>query len=162
VLDPAFALGRDAPHALGREYWLWRDEAGALAGRWAINNCVMQFTAESPLLAFYIHGCEAVVRAAATVHRLAVGPTLLTALNAAVPLPLIPDLATLSPVLIDEIARRGGEAVAAHAAAWGAPVRAVHLCRSIVAGTGGPALIEEERVVAAVARLRWEPVPLGI
>jgi hypothetical protein len=103
-----------------------------------------------------------VVRAAATVHRLAVGPTLLTALNAAVPLPLVPDLATLSPTLIDEIARGGGgEVIATHAAAWTAPVRAVHLCRSIVAGAGGLSLIGQEQVTAAVARLQTKPVALG-
>jgi hypothetical protein len=159
IPDPArFAIPDTAPHALGREYWLWRAADGALAGRWAVNNAVAMFTAGSSLLPFYIDACETLVRAALPVDRLALGPKMLSALNAAVPLPLVPDLATLSPTLIAAIAGGDdGEAPAAHAAAWRAPVAAMHLCRSVTTIAGGLGLIEEARVARAVERLLREP-----
>lgn len=162
VTDPAaFAIPPTAAQALGREYWVWREADGTLGARWAVNNCVMQFMSASTLLDFYIEACETVVRAAAAVGRLAVGPTLLTALNAAVPLPLISGLATLSPTLIDAVARGEREPIDFHAAAWRAPVHAVHLCRSVVAGSGGMELIDEATVGIAVDRLLGEPGVLG-
>jgi hypothetical protein len=157
-----FAIPHGAPHAFGREYWLWQDDAGGLAGRWAVNNAVAMFTAGSSLLPFYIDACETLARDAAPLHRLDLGPKFLTALNAAVTLPLVSDLATLSPTLIAEIADgRDGEAMAMHAAAWQAPVAAMHLCRSVTTTTGGLALIDEHRVAAAVERLLAEPRLLG-
>ncbi len=158
VTDPAaFAIPDSAPHALGREYWVWRDDGGALQAHWAINNCVMQFTPASSLLDFYIDACQTVVRTAPQIGRLSVGPTLLTALNAAVPLPLVAGLATLSPVLIDAIAQGHPAPTAFHAAAWAAPVHAVHLCRSVVRGSGGMDLIDEASVDQAIDRLLAEP-----
>ena len=161
VIDPAaFAIGSAATQALGREYWVWRAQDGALRARWAVNNCVMQFTASSTLLDFYIEGCQTVVRTAATVGRLTAGPTLLTALNAAVPLPLVADLATLSPTLVDAIARGTREPVDFHADAWRAPVHAAHLCHSVV-GSDGMGLIAEPTVEAAIDRLLRQPALLG-
>ena len=158
VTDPAaFVIPPTASHALGREYWIWRDDGGALQAAWAVNNCVMQFTAASTLLDFYIDSCQTAVRAAARIDRRIVGPTLLTALNAAVPLPLVSALATLSPTLIDAVARGEQAAVDFHTAAWGTPVHAVHFCRSVVAGSGGMALIDEATVDAAIDRLLAEP-----
>ena len=152
-----FAIGSDAPHALGREYWLWHEPDGTLGTRWSITNCVTMFTKASSLLPFYIDACETIVRTVPQIHRLSLGPNFLTALSGAVPLPLVPDLATLSPVLIDAVAQGQDETVAAHAAGWNAPIRAVHLCRSLVVGAGGPALIDAARVETAVARLLAEP-----
>jgi len=159
IPDPdRFTIPPGAPHAFGREYWLWRDDAGGLVGRWAVNNAVAMFTAGSSLLPFYIDACETLARDAASLNRLDLGPKFLTALNNAVTLPLIPDLATLSPTLVAEIADGdGGEAIAAHAAAWAAPVTAMHLCRSVTTIAGGLALIDEGRVAAAVERLLAEP-----
>ena len=163
IPDPySFAIAEGVPHAFGREYWLWRDALGALAGRWAVNNAVALFATGSSLLPFYIDACETLVRGSAPVDRLALGPNFLTALNAAVPLPLVPDLATLSPTLLPEIADGGdGEARAAHAAAWSGPVTAMHLCRSATTIDDGLALIDEARVTRAVDRLLAEPRLLG-
>ena len=158
----AFAPDPVHRHAVGREYWLRRGEDGALIGEWAVTNCGLAFTAESALLDFYIETAEAIVRGSGSVHPLTLGPRLLTPLGLIAPLPLIPDLATSSPLLTAEIA--GGvasEVTAAHRAAWRAPVNAVHFCGSTAGASDGPAQIAEAIVARAIDRLAADPGLIG-
>lgn len=155
VIDPdAFRIGAEDEYRLCRELWTWSED-GLLHGRWAVSNCAMTFTHGQPFLARYIALCEEEARAAAQpLHRLALGPTLLTRIDREAPLPQIRTVATLSPLLIEAI-RRGADALLnAFLVEWQAPVHAVHLCRSLGAEGAGPRLNPDASVADAIALLR--------
>jgi hypothetical protein len=132
VFDPdGLTLAVEAPFAFCREAWLSRSAEGQLSCSTRVNNMVAVFARQSPILDFYIHACETIVReATGPVARLDIGTRFLTVLQHACPLPLLSEVALLSPVLLDAIARGEERLVKLYMERLGVPVRAANLCAS--------------------------------
>lgn len=154
AIDPA------PPHLLCRELWTWQDEDGQRRGRWTVNNAAMAFSRSSRFLDFYIESCEAIV-ARAPPSRLSLGPALLAPLTALTALPLITSIPTISPMLMTDILADDPAGPRLHRETWGAPVHAVHLCRSLLEGEGTLDLIAHGVHDAVVERLLSGAVALG-
>lgn len=138
VLDPTqFSIEASGSEALCRELWLWRAEE--IHARWAVNNCVMAWRADSAVLPYYIHACTVLAAAEGGPGTLGLGPAFLTRLNAAAPLPVTDQVMTLSPLLIEAVLNDDRALLGNARTLWNAPVHAVHLCASL-SGEGGPAL----------------------
>ncbi|RZL52160.1 MAG: hypothetical protein EOP70_17305 [Variovorax sp.] len=153
VFDPAGLVFPDAPFALARERWIWR-EAGTVRAEERVSNAAMLFSRAGGLLDWYVAACETILRdAPRPLNRTALGPQLLTALQAQRPVPLIDSIATLSPAVMADLLAGGGEALADHQAHWPARVAAAHLCRSLGGTTDAPHLVDESVQRAVVERL---------
>lgn len=161
VLAPErFAIDPASPHLLCRELWTWKEEDGRRRGRWTVNNAAMAFSRSSRFLDFYIESCEAIV-ARAPPGRLSLGPALLAPLAALTALPLITSVPTVSPMLMADIVAGDPAGPRAHREAWGAPVHAAHLCRSLLEGEGTLDLIPPGVHDAVAERLLAGEVALG-
>jgi hypothetical protein len=156
VFDPeALNLDGVGDYAFCREFWLWREPNAGLRGVWAVNNAVMSMSRGTPLLDFYIRACEAIVRAApanALEHN-AVGTKFLTALAAAMPLPVVPRAGLLSPGPIADIAGGGAEFARAYAQHVKERTACVNLRGSLIGREIWGVTLDEKQLDAAVATL---------
>ncbi|SFS04063.1 hypothetical protein [Sphingomonas jatrophae] len=156
VFDPAAMRLPDAPAALARERWIWRDSASIHADE-RLSNAAMLFTAGDGLLAWYRRTAETILRdAPKPLNRTALGPQLLTALGRARPVPRIECVPTLSPALMEDLLAGDGPALASHRAHWAHPVGAAHLCRSLGGTPDAPDLVGEGVQAELVERLLRE------
>lgn len=95
-----------------------------------INNAVMVFEKDHPMLAFYRFATEAILRHAppGEIERTVVGPKFLTALNRAMPIERLNSVGLFTPRLMADIATGGHQHCAAYATAFGYPMGAANLC----------------------------------
>ncbi|MET0270668.1 MAG: hypothetical protein ABW173_09595, partial [Sphingomonas sp.] len=143
----------DDPFACGRELWVWAQD-GALRTRDNPTNALLAFTTRAGLLDWYLNAAHRILREAPLpVHRLALGPQLLTDVHRLRPLPLIESVATLSPLLIAETIAGGGPGLARHRSGWRARISGAHLCRSLGQTADGPALTPADAFDPAIDRL---------
>lgn len=150
VIDPALAVEGEG---IGREAWIARGAAGGFRAVKGVNNCALSFAAGSPLLARYLGAAlDAAAGFTRRPHPRALGPDLLLRLHRRAAFPLFDDIAMLSPLVGEGLAKGDGRAAAAHAAVWGGPVRAANLCGSL----GAYAVLD--RAAAALER-RSGPKP---
>ena len=158
VADPeSFRVDAQEPARLCREFWTWR-EGRQLHARRAVTNCAMSFVRGAAFLDRYIALCEELARTSeGPLHRLALGPALLTRLDREAPLPQIGTVATLSPLLIAALRRRDRALLALFLRHWGGPVHAVHLCRSLGGQGDGPRLNPNGAEADAIAMIRIDP-----
>lgn len=153
VIDPAAMHLPDAPYALARERWIWR-ESGAVQAEERLSNAAMAFAGTDGLLDWYLRAAWTILREAPRpLNRTALGPQLLTALGRARPVPRIECVATLSPAVMDDLLAGGGDALDDHRAHWPAPIGAAHLCRSLGGTDDAPDLVAEGVQADLVARL---------
>jgi hypothetical protein len=130
VFDPQ-RLRVEAPagYAFCREAWIGR-EKGAPFEAERVNNAVSAYARGNSFLPFYIDAMQAVVRQKPKLSSLDAGTTLLTGLRRNVPLPLLNDIGTLSPWLLQELATGGDADLRRYAALMRVPIRAANLCGS--------------------------------
>lgn len=155
VFDPdGLSLDVAGPHALCREAWLSKTPEGQLSCSMRVNNMVAVFARGTPLLDFYIHACEAIVRETrGRVGRLDIGTKFLTLLQRAVPLPLITEVALLSPLLLDEIRNERDPLVRIYMEKLAVPVYAANLCSSFRNQRVDGVPVDDGLYAAAVDRL---------
>ena len=128
MLDPAFVP--PPGDFFSRELWVYRLKDGRDAALDAVNNCAMGFTAQSPLLSWYLSAC-ADAPEAGPVKRLALGPDMLKRRHRLEPLPLTEAIPTLSPRLVYGILRGDEALLDTFRWEWPAPIAAAHLCSSL-------------------------------
>jgi hypothetical protein len=150
ILEKNFAL--PVGDFVCRELWAFQT-GEQLHARSAVNNCAMAFTASSPLLNWHLDVC-ATAPSRGPLHRLALGPRLLTERRAITPLPLITTVPTLSPLLINAILHQNSALIAAFRSLWEAQIGAVHLYRSLGHTADGPALVDPRSYDQLIDKLR--------
>lgn len=149
ILDDTMSLTYDGSCAFGQEVWVQRSGTGAhsrLQARRNIHNAVAVFRQGCPVLPFLQHCTLSLVRRIDPAHipPQLCGPKLLQALQPLADFALLPQVGALSPLVVADLCRGGGEAwdlMLQHAAA--AP-QAVNLCASLIGE------VEARAVIAAL------------
>ena len=123
-------------YAFGREIWVQEDPGGGLRAYRNVHNAVCVFERHNPFLDFYIHTAERLV----TLNNGGfppqfIGPKFLTAQHNIMQLPLIETLGMASPLVLHNLVKGGGEALALQRAKQPQPLAAVNLCASLVTDT---------------------------
>ena len=151
IFDPSLRLTGEA---VGREIWISKGRETGYRAAESVNNCVLSVAAQSPLRQRLL---EATLAEAASFraapHPRALGPDLFRRLHAADPLPVAPDIAMASPIMLAALAGGDPAPLAAHRAVWVGPVRAANLCGSLMEG--------DEQANRAVRRLLEAPNALS-
>jgi hypothetical protein len=134
VFDPGkFVFDDSAPYSLCSELTFQvKPESGVQIGE-AINNAVMFFTRNHPLLDFWIFAAEEVLRASAPaqVNSLVVGTSFLSSLGEVVPLRVLQNVGLFVPPLIRDIAAGGGAWLDQWIRRLPQPIVAANLCLSM-------------------------------
>lgn len=133
IFDPQnFSIDNDRLYTLCKELWL-RPSAKGIACRRQINNCVSIYKQGNPFMDFYEHACRRLMRNPKVgLGHGTVGTVFLTKLNAAMPLPVLPNVANFSPHLVADIANGKGPYLKLHRQLFGSPIQAANLCFSKV------------------------------
>jgi len=129
----AFDVAPDQGFALSRETWVER-RGGGLVAEFRVNNAVCAFDRGNAFLDYAIWAHETLVRdRPGAILRHGTSTALLTRLFVAAPLPLLHDVAVLTPAMILELAGPGeGPALRELARRHGAPMHAANLGGSMV------------------------------
>ena len=119
--------------AFGREYWVERQGAGRIRVRRNVHNAICAFDRGSEVLGFLRHATLRIIERADPDHIAPqmVGPKLLGALHNIVGFSLVEAVGAFSPLVIDELAAGGGEAVLAQRRASPLPLAGANLCTSL-------------------------------
>lgn len=114
VLDASgFRLKYDGPYAFGREVWVQRATNGDLRASQRINNAVVALRRGNPIVDFYIHACQQLVRRGTPpVAPAMLGSNLLGALHNMLRFPTFKHVARLTHPVIADINSGGGDALA--------------------------------------------------
>jgi hypothetical protein len=153
VIDPDnFTLPYES-YAVGREVWIQRQHR-RLRAFVKVHNAFLLFRQGNPFLDFYRHAAERLVRAhaAGPMAPQFVGPKLLTALHNLVGCPVAERAAMLSPEVVRDLLRGGGEALTLFRRHSVQPPAAVNLCGSLVGRE-----VAEQEVDAVIALLLGRP-----
>lgn len=159
IFDPdGFDPPDDVPYAFCREIWVRAQHDGA--GRTAlgavplVNNAVCLFQRDNPLIDFYIHAAQEVIRAVDDPTHHQVGTLFLTQLEALLPnLPLMKDVGLFSPIVTVDAARGGQTAARFFMRHLGQPIHAANLCRSLVGKPTDGVIMTEADCAALTERL---------
>lgn len=133
VIDPGSLRLPDESYAMGREVWVQR-HGGGYRAYVKVHNAFLLFRAGNPLLDFYVHAAERILRR----HRgdmapQLIGPKLLTALHNMMSFPVSEAAAMLSPAVMDDLVAGDGPALALFRSRSAMAPAAVNLCGSLVA-----------------------------
>jgi hypothetical protein len=155
VFDPeAFRVEAPEGYALCREIWLSPAPGGRFTVSPRVNNMVMVLARANPFLDFYIHACERVARGvAAPLGKLDLGTKMLSMFHLGMPLPLLGSVALLSPLVLADVARGGGEISRIYMDRLGTAVHAANLCASLSGQIFDGVAVSEALFDAAVERL---------
>lgn len=143
VLDPGMRLEFAGSCAFGQEVWV-QERQGKLQARRNIHNAVCVFRQQCPVLPFLLHCVESLMRRIDPAHiapQLA-GPKLLQALHPLCDFALLPQVGALSPLVVDDLCRGGGEALQLLLHNSAVQPQAVNLCASLVSDNAARTVIE--------------------
>jgi GT2 family glycosyltransferase len=132
VFDPArFSIAMTGAFAFCREHMLAGQPNGSVrAEAPGINNAVMAFTADQPVLDFYLYAAESRLRRAdpRILERTALGPDLLRRLAAVLPLETFTQVGLFTPLLLGELASGETRMARLYAQQARTPLAAANLC----------------------------------
>jgi len=150
----AFDVAPDRGFALSRETWVER-RGFDLVAEFKVNNAVCAFDRGNPFLDYAIFAHEALVRdRPERVFRFGTSTAMLTSLHMASPLPLLHDVAVLTPAMLHELADTGdGPALRELARRHVAPMHAANLGWSLVGVPHNGIVATPAHFDAAVERL---------
>lgn len=133
VLDPVKLSLPEAGALFGREVWVQRTDEGRLKVYKKVHNAVMAFARHDPVLPFYRHAAERILRRyqGSMVPQL-IGPKFLTLLHNAIGFEVMETAAMLSPAVVRDLLAGGGAALARFLEESTATPLAVNLCGSAV------------------------------
>lgn len=162
VFDPG---GFDIPvtegdYAFGREIWVQGQAGGELRVYRNVHNALAVFTRGNPMLDFYVYACERIVgRIGAGGPPQIVGPKLLKVLHGLLDMPLLGDVAMLSPRVLSDLAGGRGAALdrLARETVW--PVHAANLCLSLAGGEHDGVRVDDALLEAVTESLLGDPRP---
>jgi len=147
---------------IGRKTWkeilysmVTRCDCSRVRRRTRVNNAVAVFVENNCILDFYIHAAESLVRnkPAEDIGRWDVGTALLTALHHGITLPLLENVALLSPLLIRDIVADESSSLSLYAGVLHTPVYAANLCGSMVGRVHDGVPVTEALLCQAIQRL---------
>ncbi|MDR9402820.1 MAG: hypothetical protein RI580_05210 [Halothece sp. Uz-M2-17] len=121
-------------YAFGREVWIQHHKNKQLKAYPKIHNAVCVFCQGNSFLDFYIHACQRIIQnfqGTQMVPQL-VGPKFLSLLHNTINLPVIPEVAMFSPLVLRDILNGGGEALKLHQETQNSPIYAANLSGSLV------------------------------
>ena len=155
VFDPdRFIIDIESEYAVGREIWVRRGGRDRLLVTAGLHNAALVFCRANSFLDFYRHACEAIVAGAtAAILSHQIGPDLLNRFADIIGDRVTPDVALFSPLVMSNIAKGGGRAIAAHGEAFAGPIRAANLCLSFLRRESSGVVIDEGVLNRAVDRL---------
>jgi hypothetical protein len=139
VFDPArFNLDPRGGYAFGSEVWIQRDGEGRLRAFTNVHNAITVFDAGNSFLDFYIDACLSIMeRVDGGVPPQIIGPKFLKAIHTIIGFDLVPEVSSLSPLVLDGLQSGGGDnaALALFRRKSGANICAANLCGSLAGGT---------------------------
>ncbi|HEY8244705.1 MAG TPA: hypothetical protein VII68_14665 [Casimicrobiaceae bacterium] len=150
----AFDVLPDRGFALARETWVER-RGFDLVAEFKVNNAVCAFDRGNPFLDYAIFAHEALVRdRPERVYRFGTSTAMLTRLHMASPLPLLDDVAVLTPAMLHELAATGdGPALRELVRRHGTPMHAANLGWSLAGVPHNGIVATPAHYEAAVERL---------
>lgn len=120
-------------YAFGKEVWV-QYKNQKLKAYPKVHNAICVFCQNNSFLDFYIHACQRIIKnfqGTQMVPQL-VGPKFLSLLHNTMQLPLIPEVAMFSPLVLEDILKGGGKALALHQKNQKSPIYAANLSASCV------------------------------
>jgi hypothetical protein len=137
IFAPAlFVIDPSLDHAVGREVWVSRDDAGRWRVRRHVHNAVLSFDAGTPALDFLIHATRRVVeRLERPASPQIAGPKLLSTLHNLVAFPVLEEAGMLSPAVLADLIAGDGLALLRQIQARRKPMAAANLCHSLLGAT---------------------------
>lgn len=131
LFDPARFVLPDVPYAVGREVWVQHDRRGRLKVYRKVHNALLMSRRGNGFLDFYAETAERLLREnQGAMPPQFIGPKLLTALHNVCRLPVMETAGMLSPLVIRDLLRGEGGALARFVAASDQPVAGANLCLS--------------------------------
>ena len=135
------------------ELWVNRQQ-GRFVGWEQVNNAVCAFDRGCPFLDFYIDACERIVRRAiGTLDRLGVGTKFLTELAKLMPMPVIRNVGSFNPILMEHLVRGNLESLRAYRKSYANPIAAANLCGSFRNATVQGVLMSDAVYESAIEKL---------
>lgn len=118
-------------YAVGREVWVQYDKQGKLRVYSKVHNAFLMFRRTNGFLDFYVETSERLLRQnKGGMPPQFIGPKLLTALHNVTQLPVMESAGMLSPLVIQDIVRGGGEALEILRRYSPYPLAGANLCTS--------------------------------
>lgn len=127
----ALELTLDAGYAFTHEVWVAHDRAGAVTASHRVNNSIAMFARHNPQLDFFIDACLRIAHAQPRLGKLDVGTRFLSDLRGILPFPLIEAVATLSPLLMLDLAHGESMHLDVLRRAQPQPAACANLCASL-------------------------------
>ncbi|MFP4253712.1 MAG: hypothetical protein ACLFRN_04510, partial [Halothece sp.] len=121
-------------YAFGKEVWVQYHKNQKLKAYPKVHNAICVFCQENSFLDFYIHACQRIIKnfqGTQMVSQL-VGPKFLSVLHNTIKLPLIPEVAMFSPLVLEDILKGGGKALTLHQQTQKSPIYAANLSASYI------------------------------
>jgi hypothetical protein len=145
----ALSVETSEPYAFCFELWAFRDAAGQLQVRRAVNNSITLFSKGNSQLDFFIDTALRIAASQPRVHKLSISSLFLTALAKVMPMPLLNNVGIFSPLLMNDVA--GDETLLpAYASELPAPIAAANLCGSLAGQTMEGALADEAAYMTVI------------
>lgn len=131
IFDPVKFVLPIEPYAVGREVWVQHDKHGKLKVYKKVHNAFLMFRRGNSFLDFYAETAERLLQQnQGAVPPQFIGPKLLTALHNVSQLPVMEIAAMLSPMVIRDILKGGGDALQLFIEYSPRPVVGANLCIS--------------------------------
>ncbi len=131
IFDPEQFVLEPTSYALGREVWVQYDKQGKLKSYSKVHNAFMLFRQGNSFLDFYTESAERLLRlTTGDIPPQFIGPKLLSAIHNIVRCPVQENAGMLSPLVLQDIAAGGGDALDLFIQQSAAPIAAGNLCSS--------------------------------
>lgn len=149
----ALELTLDAGFAFTHETWVAHDRSGQVTAAHRVNNSIAMFARDNPQLDFFIDACLRIAQAQPRLGKLDVGTRFLSELRRILPFPLIETIATLSPLLMRDLARGESAHLDVLRRAQPQPAACANLCASLEDWATGDRAAASAMYDAVVERL---------
>ncbi|OOZ38694.1 hypothetical protein BOW53_14690 [Solemya pervernicosa gill symbiont] len=131
IFKPAEFKLPDQGYAVGREVWVQHDKSRKLKVYKKVHNAFLMFRKENSFLDFYRETAERLlVQNSGPMPPQFIGPKLLTALHNVAVLPVMESAGMLSPLVIKDVLKGGGDALSRFVVNSDQPITAANLCSS--------------------------------
>jgi hypothetical protein len=149
-MPQAFSVDTGHGYALCRELWCEKKWGEPVFDR-RINNCISVYDAGNAFLPFYIEAMQSVARARGTeLTDWDIGTNFLSSLGRIMPLPLLGNVAMLSPSVVSALAAHDAGFLRRYSREVGEPCGATNLCASALERAGVDRAAREAQLDSAI------------
>jgi hypothetical protein len=132
IFNPGQFTIPDETYALGREVWIQQDKHQQLKCHRKVHNAFLMFRQGNVFLDFYTDSAQRLLSInEGSIPPQFIGPKLLSALHNIVQCPVLESAGMLSPLVLQDIARGGGDALQLMLNNSTSPVMAANICASL-------------------------------